>query len=78
MIQRANLDVASPGEAPLLIDAGEFARLLGVSTRTLWRLLAGQQLISPIKLGGSTRWRLSDVRAWIERGCQPGDAHPAS
>jgi excisionase family DNA binding protein len=55
----------------LLIDAREFARLLGVSQRTLWRLLAARQLIPPLKLGGSTRWRISDVQAWIEGGCEP-------
>lgn len=62
-------------ESPL-ICADELARMLQVSTRTLWRLLSSGQLIQPIKLGGSTRWRLEEVRRWIERGCPaPGEGN---
>lgn len=54
---------------PPLICAEELAEMLQVSTRTLWRLLSAGQLIEPIKLGGSTRWRLEQVRRWIDEGC---------
>ncbi|MEM1061877.1 MAG: helix-turn-helix domain-containing protein, partial [Planctomycetota bacterium] len=52
-----------------LITAAEFAGLLGISPRTLWRLLARGELIEPIRLGGNTRWRLEEVDAWIAEGC---------
>jgi excisionase family DNA binding protein len=55
-----------------LINAEQFAKILGVSRRTLWRLLSAGKLISPVRIGGSTRWRLDDVRRWIDDGCQEG------
>lgn len=54
---------------PPLISVDELASMLGVSTRTLWRLLSAGKLIKPIKVGGSTRWRRSDVQQWIAQGC---------
>ncbi len=61
-------DSSEPDPA-VLINAEQFARMLGISPRTLWRLLSAQRLIQPIRLGGSTRWRLEEVRNWIEQGC---------
>jgi predicted DNA-binding transcriptional regulator AlpA len=60
--------------APALISASELAEMLQVSTRTLWRLRSAGKLIKPIKLGGSTRWRLDEVQAWITAGCPAPDA----
>ena len=67
---------ALPAEraTPALISAAEFAELLKISTRTLWRLLSAGKLIEPIKLGGSTRWRLDEVQNWISEGCPTHDA----
>ena len=59
---------------PALISASELAELLQVSTRTLWRLRSAGKLIKPIKLGGSTRWRLDEVQTWIAQGCPAPDA----
>ena len=56
--------------APALISAAELADLLQVSTRTLWRLRSAGKLIKPIKLGGSTRWRLDEVQD-LDRGRLP-------
>lgn len=55
----------------LLITADEFAGMLNVSTRTLWRLLSKGELPEPIRIGGSTRWRLDEVQRWINDGCPP-------
>jgi predicted DNA-binding transcriptional regulator AlpA len=52
-----------------LISATELADLLQISTRTLWRLRSAGKLVEPIKLGGSTRWRLDEVQKWIAAGC---------
>ena len=57
--------------SPLFINAGELSALLGVSERTVWRMLSKNELIAPVRFGGSTRWRLSEIEAWIEGGCCP-------
>ena len=54
---------------PALISATELADLLQISTRTLWRLRSAGKLVEPIKLGGSTRWRL-DVGAPRRAGAE--------
>lgn len=54
-----------------LLRVAEVAQALGVSVRQVWKLRASSELPSPIKLGGSTRWRESELQAWI-RGRRPG------
>ena len=58
-----------PGPEPELVPAAAVAVMLSVSARTLWRMHAAGELPAPVKVGGSTRWRLSEVRAWVEAGC---------
>ena len=52
-----------------LITASQLADLLNISERTLYRLKSSGQLPRPIHLGGSVRWRLTDIRDWIDKGC---------
>ena len=52
-----------------LVNAKELARILAVSERTLYRLKSTGELPLPIVLGGSVRWRLSEIRQWIAQGC---------
>ena len=52
-----------------LINANQFAKLLSISERTLYRLKSTGQLPAPIVLGGSVRWRLKEIRVWIDEGC---------
>ena len=52
-----------------MIQAEAFAQMLQLSTRTLWRLLSTGELIEPVRLGRSVRWRLAEVERWIEEGC---------
>ncbi len=56
-------------QEPLLIPAEQLAKMLQISTRTLWRLLSSGKLITPVHIGGSTRWRLDQVHQWIDEGC---------
>jgi len=58
-------------QQPLLITAEDVATMLGVSTRTLWRLLSAGRLPRPVRFGGNTRWRRDEVRDWVDRGCPP-------
>jgi predicted DNA-binding transcriptional regulator AlpA len=67
---------SSEPDAIVLINAGQFAKMLGVSSRTLWRLLSGGKLIQPVRIGGSTRWRMNDVRRWIDEGCPASGPEP--
>ena len=60
--------VECPNDAAL-ICAESLARMLDVSVRTLWRLRNSGKLPLPIKLGGSVRWRTSEILAWVAAGC---------
>ena len=62
------LDEKEPRE-PLLLTAAQVADLLGVSTRTLWRLRSAGSVPAPVKLGGSVRWRGGELHQWIADGC---------
>lgn len=57
-----------------LITASQLAKLLGISERTVYRLKSSNRLPESIILGGSVRWRLDDVRRWIDAGCQTPSA----
>ncbi|MDE2507821.1 MAG: helix-turn-helix domain-containing protein [Planctomycetota bacterium] len=59
-------------EIKTLLNADEVAAMLNISERTLWRLLSAGKVPKPVRFGRSTRWRLSDVREWIEEGCPAG------
>lgn len=59
---------ASPSE-PLLITAEEFAELMQISTRTLWRLRSAGQVPVPVRIGGVVRWNRERVLSWISAGC---------
>ena len=52
-----------------LITARDFARMLAISERTLYRLKSTGELPMPVILGGSVRWRLHEIRDWILEGC---------
>ena len=54
---------------PTLINANELAKILGISQRTIWRLIASGKLIQPIRIGKNVRWRLDQVNQWIENDC---------
>jgi predicted DNA-binding transcriptional regulator AlpA len=45
----------------------EVARMLAISPRSVWRLVATQDLAPPVKVRRSARWFESDVRAYQER-----------
>ena len=60
---------ASPADGPLLLTAGEVAQLLNVSERSVWRLRAAGHLPKEVEILSSTRWRRSDIDAWVADGC---------
>ena len=48
-------------ESRILLKASEAAKLLGIGKSSLWRKVKHGNLPAPIKLGGSTRWRVEDL-----------------
>lgn len=54
-------------EQDKLVDVREAARLLGVSPRTMNGLMT-RGVLERVKIGRSTRVRLSDIQRVIERG----------
>ncbi len=52
-----------------LITAVEFARIIKVSTRTLWRLRSAVRVPEPMRLGGLVRWQYAEIKKWIAEGC---------
>lgn len=62
----------------LLISADDLAVLIGVSTRTVWRLLSAGKLIEPVRFGGNVRWNRECLEDWIRLGCPVPEKTPAS
>ena len=46
-----------------------------ISRATLWRLIGQGRFPQPVKIGGTTAWRLSDLEAW-EKSLPPFAARP--
>ena len=63
--------MSSESVQELLIPAERLADMMNVSTRTLWRLLSAKKLLEPVRIGGSVRWRLEEIKQWIADGCPP-------
>ncbi len=62
-----------PRVEPLLVNASEVASMLSISKTTLWRLRASGRLPKPVRIGGSIRWRTTEIRFRIgEGGSNPG------
>jgi predicted DNA-binding transcriptional regulator AlpA len=54
---------------PLLLDIKALAVLLARSVPSLHRDDAAGRLPAAVRIGGSKRWRHSDITAWVEMGC---------
>jgi predicted DNA-binding transcriptional regulator AlpA len=50
-----------------LIRGRDCAALLGASTSTFWRRVADGTFPKPIKIGGMSRWRRSEIEAVLAR-----------
>jgi predicted DNA-binding transcriptional regulator AlpA len=55
------------GNLPLLLTSGQVAAWLGISTRTLWRMVGENNLPQPIRHNRKlVRWKAEEVRRHIE------------
>jgi len=55
--------------SPLLLSARDLAAMLRLGLRTIRSMDAAGRLPSPIRIGGSVRWRSEEIRAWLDAGC---------
>lgn len=51
------------------INAKTFGQRLALSKRQIFRLNSCGRIPAPVKIGGSVRWRISDVELWLEWNC---------
>jgi excisionase family DNA binding protein len=51
-----------------LLDARSVAQLLGVSYKTMRRMVNSDEFLAPVVIGKRQRWRLKDVERWVASG----------
>jgi predicted DNA-binding transcriptional regulator AlpA len=56
-------------EVSLMMSARAIAAMLGVSIRQVWRLNATGKLPRPIRLGGSVKWKKTEIMKWFDNDC---------
>ena len=56
---------------PMFITVKELSILLAKSVSSLYEMRARGTLLDPVKLDGSTRWNIHEVKLWIADGCPP-------
>jgi predicted DNA-binding transcriptional regulator AlpA len=57
----------------LLLRDSEAAAVVGVSRAHFRRLVATGRAPRPLKLGNASRWRVEELRRWVELGCPRAD-----
>jgi predicted DNA-binding transcriptional regulator AlpA len=50
----------------LLIDVNTAATMLGISPRTVWRLVTKGELAEPVHIGRLARWQIIDILAFVD------------
>ena len=65
----ADRPTPAPALEPLLLSARDLAAMLRLGLRTVRSMDAAGKLPAPVRVGGSVRWRLDEVRSWINAGC---------
>lgn len=73
------MNVTKPIEATerLALSAREVAKLLGVSQRHVWKLLASGRIPKPFRLGRAVRWNYPLLRRWCDAACPSVDQFEA-
>lgn len=57
------------GDLRELLTAQQAAEMAGVARRSWWRYCSSGRAPAPVRLGGSVRWRRTELAAWIAAGC---------
>jgi predicted DNA-binding transcriptional regulator AlpA len=58
----------------LLVPAIEAAKMLSMGRSTFWNKVKLAQLPQPVKVAGITRWRVSDLRRFVDNQFSQPDA----
>ncbi|MFN4160041.1 MAG: helix-turn-helix transcriptional regulator [Gemmobacter sp.] len=53
--------------SPELLSVKQTAAVLSVGVSTIWRWVRAGNFPAPLRIGGTTRWRRSDLEALISR-----------
>ncbi|MGA2137515.1 MAG: helix-turn-helix domain-containing protein [Verrucomicrobiia bacterium] len=56
-----------PNETEEGLDLHQVARMLTVSERSVWRLVARGELAGPVHIGRSCRWIAADLHEYLQR-----------
>jgi predicted DNA-binding transcriptional regulator AlpA len=54
---------------PMLVSIEELSKILSRSIPSLRRDDVAERLPAAVRIGGSKRWRLSDIETWIALDC---------
>ncbi len=54
---------------PLLVGVETVAKLISVSTRSVWRLVSAGKLFRPVRVGNAARWSYARLKQWTEMDC---------
>ncbi len=52
-----------------LLKDVDVAEAIRVSRRQVWKLEEARLVPAPVRVGGSVRWRRSDIDFWMDLGC---------
>ena len=64
-----NTQAVDPAVAPLLVGKRIAARLTGISSRSLDRLVSSGKFLLPVRLGGRVLWNRLALEQWVAAGC---------
>lgn len=53
-------------EQRILVTADEAAKMLAIGRSTFWQNVKLGRLPEPVKIGGATRWRLSELLQFLQ------------
>lgn len=62
-------EISKDSDEALVVPAKGLAKMLSLSKRQVFRLNNSGKTPAPVRIGGSVRWRQSDVERWIQWGC---------
>lgn len=52
-----------------LLTAKSVGEILSLSKRQIFRLKSSGRIPAPVRIGGSVRWKQTDIESWIALGC---------
>ncbi len=60
-----------PADAGLMIGQAEVAKLMNVSSRTVYKRHRTGNMPAPVYIGRIKRWGYEEIKAWVDEGCPP-------